>query len=91
MLTQTAVTIPFPQTRRIGKIRDVASKMIAKPTDRAAASYRDQVNEAMIRQMTRAGIDETTQDEQLSAFWSAVQAEIIRIFHRGDSPGGHAA
>ncbi|TIX18501.1 MAG: hypothetical protein E5V41_05880 [Mesorhizobium sp.] len=83
--------IVFPMVNRVGRIRSTAEKMLAKPTDRAAASYRDQVTDAMIRQMGRAGIEEATQDEQIGAFWSAVQAEIIRLAYRGDRPGGHAA
>ena len=83
--------IVFPMVNRVGRIRSTAEKMLAKPTDRAAASYRDQVNDAMIRQMTRAGIDEAKQNEQIDAFWSAVQTEIIRLVYRGNCPGGHAA
>jgi hypothetical protein len=81
----------FPMANRVGRIRSTAEKMLAKPTDRAAASYRDQVTDAMIRQMDRAGIDEATQDEQLGAFWSAVQAEITRLVYRSTQPGGHVA
>lgn len=83
--------IVFPMAKRVGRIRSTAEKMLAKPTDRAAASYRDQVTEAMIRQMSRAGVSETEQDEQLGAFWSAVQTEIIRQTYRGSRPGGTAA
>ena len=80
--------IVFPMVNRVGRIRSTAEKMLAKPTERAAASYRDQVTDAMIRQMDRAGIDEATRDEQLGAFWSAVQAEIIRQTYRNNRPGG---
>lgn len=83
--------IIFPMAKRVGRIRSTAEKMLAKPTDRAAASYRDQVTTALIGQMSRAGISETEQTEQLGAFWSAVRAEIIRLSHRGSKPGGTAA
>ncbi|MEW6630315.1 MAG: DUF6074 family protein [Pseudomonadota bacterium] len=86
-----AYIIPFPQKQRAGKIRDVASKMLSKPTDRAAASYRDQVTESMLRAFQRSGFPEATQDEQLGAFWSAVQDEIIRQTYHGRRPGGNAA
>ena len=64
-------------------MRDVAARTLAKPTPRAAQSYRDQVTDAMIRQMTNAGFREAEQDEQLGAFWSAVQAEIARRTYHG--------
>jgi hypothetical protein len=83
--------IVFPMAKRAGRIRSTAEKMLAKPTDRAAASYRDQVTDGLLRQMDRAGIPIGEQDEQLGAFWTAVQAEIIRLTYRNNRPGGHAA
>lgn len=86
-----ANVIVFPMVRRVGRIRDVATKMLDKPTDRAAAFYRDQVTDALLRPLSRAGVSETEQDEQLGAFWAAVDAEIIRLTYRGSRPGGNAA
>lgn len=83
--------ILFPMVRRIGRIRSTAEKMITKPTDRAAASYRDQVTDGLMKQMAKTGIPEAQQDDHLVAFWSAVQAEIIRLTYRNNRPGGHAA
>ena len=83
--------IAFPLVSRVGKIRDVAEKMLAKSTDRHAASYRDQVTSALLNHLTRLGVPEMQQDEQLGAFWEAVQAEIIRQTYRGQRPGGGAA
>jgi hypothetical protein len=83
--------VAFPLIRRIGKIRDVASKMLAKSTDRHAESYRDQVTTGLLGHLTRLGISEREQDEQIGAFWSAVQAEMIRLTYRGQRPGGSAA
>ena len=80
--------IVFPMIKRTGRIRDVAAKMLDKRTDRAAAFYREQVTDAMLRSMTRAGIPEVEQDEQIGEFWSAVQAEMIRLTYRGQRPGG---
>ena len=82
--------IVFPMSRRVGRIRDVAVKMLDKPTDRAALSYRDQVTEGMLKQMAKVGIPEAEQDEQLGAFWQAVQAEIIRLSYYGHGTGGAA-
>ncbi|PZV36481.1 DUF6074 family protein [Mesorhizobium kowhaii] len=78
-----AKVILFPMVKRVGRIRDVAAKTLAKPTLRAAQSYRDQVTDALIQQMSGAGIGEAEQDEQLGAFWSAVQAEIARQTYHG--------
>ncbi|TIP85187.1 MAG: hypothetical protein E5X58_34920, partial [Mesorhizobium sp.] len=80
--------ILFPMGRRVGRIRSTAEKMIAKPTDRAAESYRDQVTDGLLRQMANAGIPDDEQDVHLGAFWSAVQAEIIRLTYRNNRPGG---
>lgn len=84
--------ILFPMGKRVGRIRSTAEKMLAKPTDKAAESYRDQVTDGLIRQMARTGISDSEQDEHLGAFWSAVQAEIIRLSYRSNKPeGGHVA
>ncbi|MFK0693084.1 DUF6074 family protein [Mesorhizobium sp. IMUNJ 23033] len=83
--------IAFPLTARIGRIREVASKMLAKSTDRHAESYRDQVTTGLLGHLTRLGIPEPEQDEQIGAFWSAVQAEIFRQTYCGSQPGGSAA
>lgn len=82
--------ILFPMERRVGRIRDVAVKMLDKPTMRAAVSYRAQVTDAFIRQMDRAGIPEIEQDEQLGAFWEAVRNEMIRLTYFGHGTGGAA-
>lgn len=83
--------IVFPLVRRIGKIRDVARKMLDKSTDRHAESYRDQVTTGLQGHLTRVGIPEQEQDEHLGAFWSAVDAEMTRLIYRGSRPGGSAA
>ncbi|MER8653450.1 DUF6074 family protein [Mesorhizobium sp. M0847] len=83
--------IVFPLVRRIGKVRDVARKMLDKSTDRHAESYRDQVTTGLLGHMTRVGIPEQEQDEQLGAFWSAVDAEMTRLTYRGSRPDGNAA
>ncbi|AZO39644.1 MAG: hypothetical protein EOS81_10680 [Mesorhizobium sp.] len=84
--------IAFPLVSRVGRIREVATKMLAKSTDRHAESYRDQVTTGLLGHLGRLGISESEQDEQLGAFWAAVQAEIIRqTYQGGQQPGGSAA
>jgi len=70
--------IAFPMVARVGKIRDVATKILDKSTDRHADWYRKQVTEALGAQMDRIGLTEAEQDQELCAFWSAVQDEMIR-------------
>ncbi|NTG12674.1 hypothetical protein G6L05_02790 [Agrobacterium rhizogenes] len=86
--------VVFPMTARVGKVRDVASKMLDKATDRHADYYRRQVTEAVLTQMARLGIPEHEQDEHLGAFWHAVQDEMIRQCYSrvagGNDPRGAA-
>ncbi|MGO8546681.1 DUF6074 family protein [Rhizobium ruizarguesonis] len=72
--------LAFPLVHRVGRIREVASKWLAKSTDRHAETYRKQVTEGMVRHLDRLGILEAEQDEQIGAFWDAVDAEITRQY-----------
>ena len=83
--------IAFPLVSRVGRIREVAAKVLAKSTDRHAESYRDQVTTGLLGHLGRLGIPEAEQDQQLGQFWSAVEAEIIRQTYQGQRPGGNAA
>ena len=82
--------ILFPMAKRIGRIRDVATKMLDKPTDRAALHYRGQVTDALLRGLEKAGVPEHEQDEHLGAFWQAVEAEMTRLTYSGHGTGGAA-
>jgi hypothetical protein len=86
--------ILFPLLSRVGRIRDVASKMLDKATDRHADYYRNQVTQALLRQLDRVGVLEHEQDEHLGAFWHAVQDEMIRQCYGrvagGNDPRGAA-
>ncbi|WP_442582513.1 DUF6074 family protein [Mesorhizobium sp. ASY16-5R] len=75
--------IIFPMTARVGRIRDVATKMLEKPTDRAAEYYRRQVTEAILVALVRLGVGEIEQDEHLERFWAAVRNEIVRQTYSG--------
>lgn len=84
--------IVFPMPRRSGRIRDGALKMLDKPTERAAASYRNQVTDALVKQLGKAGLGEEEQNEHVGEFWSAVQVEINRLAYRNNRPDdGHVA
>lgn len=82
--------IVFPLTKRVGRIRSTAAKMMDKPTERAAQSYRNQVTASLVKSFDNAGIPEVEQDEQLGAFWEAVHAEMIRMSYEGRGTGGAA-
>ncbi|WP_168879989.1 DUF6074 family protein [Rhizobium sp. P28RR-XV] len=90
----TAATIAFPAARDVGNVRDVAAKILDEADDRQADHYRLQVTEAIVRQLDRIGIPAHERDEQLGAFWQAVQHEMIRqCFARiasGNDPRGTA-
>lgn len=75
--------IPFPMVNRIGRIRDVATKLLDKPTQRSADHYQRQVTEALDTQLQRIGLREMERDEHIGAFWQAVQDEMNRIVYRG--------
>lgn len=84
--------IVFPMNGRVGRIRDVASKMLDKQTQRSTDYYYRQVTEAMEKQLSRIGLPELEIDEQVGAFWVAVDQEMTRlIYHQtGGYPGGAA-
>lgn len=77
----TCMVVAFPLHRRVGKIRDVASKMRTKTTEKHVAGYREQVTSALVNQLERAGFPETERAGQLSAFWRAVGCEMARQRH----------
>ncbi len=84
------LVITFPLVKQTGKIRDVAAKLLDKRTDRHADYYRSQVSDALIRRLCRLSISEREQDEQIGAFWRAVELEVARLTYRGQRPGGAA-
>lgn len=83
--------ILFPLSSRAGKVRDVARKLSRQKTDKAATHYRKQVTDALIANLDRTGTPEAEQDEQLGAFWSAVEAEMARQFFAHANDGGTVA
>lgn len=84
--------LPYPLTRRVGKIRDVALKLSEKATEKHAAYYQSQVDDALRKQMIRIGLDDAAQDRALAAFWSCVRNEINRLaYHYRDDQGDEAS
>ena len=79
--------VVFPMSKRIGRIREVADKMLDKPTERSARHYRKVVTDAALGHMERAGLTREQQARELSEFWQAVEAEIVRQSYVGQHPG----
>jgi hypothetical protein len=78
----------FPLTRRVGKIRHTALKLASKHGDDAEL-YWKQVVASQRKHLQRVGLSPVEADEEIVAFFDAVQAEIGRMsFDR--YPGGAA-
>ncbi|MCO5083883.1 MAG: DUF6074 family protein [Rhizobiaceae bacterium] len=80
----------FPMASRVGRIREVAAKMLDKTTDRHAEHYRRQVTDAMKANFTRLGLAEAEQAAQLEAFWSAAHGEMVRQSYTYQNSGDAA-
>jgi hypothetical protein len=79
--------IAFPLTRRVAKVRDVAAKIMDKTTDRQAEVYRNQVADTLFRHLAKIGVPEDEQDEQVGAFFTAVELELSRLYDLHDVNG----
>ncbi|PSH66929.1 DUF6074 family protein [Phyllobacterium sophorae] len=77
--------IVFPLTKRAAKIRDVAAKIMDKTTDRQAEAYRNQAAESLFRHLAKIGVPEDEQDEQVGAFFTAVELELSRLYDLNDT------
>jgi hypothetical protein len=83
--------LAFPLDRQIGKVRDVAGKMVTKTTDRHVEHYQAQVTEALVNRLQRACIPDSVIDEQIGRFWVCVHQEMVRLSYKGHGTGGTAA
>ncbi|MGP4666380.1 DUF6074 family protein [Agrobacterium pusense] len=85
--------ISFPLSRRTGKVRDVAAKMLDKTTERHTEQYRSQVTQALQKQMSRSGVELSLQSSEIEAFWAKVHEEMVRLTYqrRGRSPNPRGA
>ncbi|MDX0581955.1 hypothetical protein GOD01_03365 [Sinorhizobium medicae] len=81
--------IAFPMVSRVGKIRDVARKMMDKASERHAEYYQRQVTEGLIAQLVKIGLSEIEQDEQIGAFWTKVEQEMVRMTYGRSGAGNH--
>ncbi|UXS31349.1 hypothetical protein FY152_04270 [Agrobacterium tumefaciens] len=83
--------IPFPMVNRVGRIRDTATKMLDKPTEKSAEHYRRQVDEALTGQLSKIALSSEVIETERAAFWNAVEAEMTRqAYGRRYEPDGAA-
>ena len=85
-----ALISPFPQERRTAKVRDVATKLLAKTTSRAVEHYRAQVSGAMEGHLRSRRVPAEQHRELIRKFWVAVDCEVARRVNGRQRPGGAA-
>ncbi|TKT78401.1 DUF6074 family protein [Aquamicrobium sp. LC103] len=81
--------ILFPLTKRIGKVRHTAQKLLGKQGDDADL-YWKQVMSANRKHLERIGLSDDEIDDQLREFFDAVQGELRRLTYCGQGTGGAA-
>ena len=76
--------IPFPASKRVGKIRRTAEVLSARRTPTSADRYWQQVVATIERQMRAAGIDDEAVGHELQAFHDAVGRHLSYADWRPD-------
>ncbi|MBL0935531.1 MAG: hypothetical protein IBJ07_12375 [Rhizobiaceae bacterium] len=87
--TKSAAIVAFPLTRRIGKIRAVATNLAGK-NGSAAEAYWKQSVATIANQMDRNGVDQDEIRQELREFFHAVQREMVRMAGENRETGGAA-
>ncbi|MCG7508524.1 DUF6074 family protein [Mesorhizobium sp. IRAMC:0171] len=82
--------ILFPLTKRVGKIRHTAQKLLGKH-GYDAELYWKQVVSSNRKHLERVGLSPDEVDSELRDFFDAVQCEMVRLTYRGRRPGGDVA
>lgn len=86
---KSAAIVAFPLTRRIGKIRAVATNLASK-SGGAAEAYWKQTVATIANQMDRNGVNQNEIRQELREFFHAVQREMIRMAGESRGTGGAA-
>lgn len=73
----SSVVVCFPMRNRIGKIRDVARKLLAAKSSRHAMNYRQQVTDGLARSLKH--VPSERHQRHLADFWIAVDLEVSRL------------
>ncbi|MHC1547563.1 DUF6074 family protein [Phyllobacterium sp. K27] len=71
--------IPFPLTKRLATVREVATKLREK-NGRHEEAYRNRVADGLFEHLARIGLSEDEQDEEVGAFFSAVELEMFQMY-----------
>lgn len=71
--------ISFPFDRRVGRIRDIAGKLVNCKTERHEEYFISQIDDAHTGQLERAGLSVDQISEQIAMFWPKVYQEVTRI------------
>jgi hypothetical protein len=72
-------------------VQDVATKLLAKTTERAVEHYRGQVTEAMLGHLASRHVSPGQHQELVRRFWVAVDCEVARRVNGRQRPSGGAA
>ncbi|WP_042778951.1 DUF6074 family protein [Sinorhizobium fredii] len=81
--------IAFPLVNRMGKIRDVARKLLEKTTERHAGYYTKQVSDGLTAHLDRLGLSPEERNRQIDDFWTRVEQEVIRLSYQRPGAGSH--
>ncbi len=85
-VTPSPAILPFPLARRLGKVRDVANKLLTRTTERAVEHYRRQVTSALQVHLQVKRVPAEDHQGEIARFWLAVDCEVARRLYilRGD-------
>ncbi|WP_157017986.1 DUF6074 family protein [Mesorhizobium xinjiangense] len=72
--------VMFPLARRAKEVRAVAAALVAKNSWRTADTYRSRQSDRLFRELAALGLAEDVQDEEVGAFFDAVEREVEAIF-----------
>ncbi len=72
--------VMFPLARRVKEVRAVAAALVAKSSWRTADAYRSRQSDRLFRELAALGLPEDVQDEEVGAFFDAVDREVEARF-----------
>lgn len=71
--------VSFPLSRQVGRIRAAAAVLIAIDEIDVADNCRHAIAVDLFRELEAMGYDEMRQDEEVGAFFSEVELEMLRL------------
>ena len=76
---RSAAITPFPHSRRIGKVRQVAETLLERKTERTRENYRKKTLSRLRSKMRKLGLSEQVIETEIKKFESALIAELNRL------------